>query len=136
MTVESGVFSLLAEDADLAVAMGVPADQLSGRIKRTGAAIDISSPFLIIRWEESPLFGNLGVLGFTLRAHDRDKTYDRIGQMLEAAKRRLTAVVHERGITQVDWKGRSADLVDDGYKTLTRYDTYVAAAGLATREEV
>lgn len=135
MSVESGVFSLLSGTEDLAVAMGVPTDQLAGRILRTGAADDLPAPCLVIRWEPSSLLGNLGLHSFTLRGHVRDDSFDAIDAMLDVAKARLTAVVHESGITQVDWRGRSADLVDDGYKTLTKYDTYVVAAGLATRGE-
>lgn len=135
MTVESGVFALLSADEDLAAVAGVTGPELPGRILRAGAAKDIPAPCLIIRWEIPPLIGNLGTHSFTLRAHDRDESYDRITAMLERAKAVLTAVVHQQGITQIDWRGRSPDLVDDGYETLTKYDTYVVAAGLATRGE-
>lgn len=131
MTVESGVFTILSASADLAVAAGVPLSQLPDLINRTGV-IDPPNRFITIRWEEPTLFGNLGTPGFTLRVHDRDRTYGWIDAVLEAAKSTLTAVVHEHGITQVDWRGRSPDLVDDGYGTLTKYDTYVVAAGLTT----
>lgn len=136
MSVESGVFSLLSSDADLAAALGLTPDVLPARLYRAGAANDPVPPFLSIRWEIPTLAGRLGTYGFTLRAHDRDLTYDRITAALDRAKAILTAVVHQQGITQVDWQGRSPDLFDDGYRTLTKYDTYVVAAGLTTREEV
>lgn len=135
MSVESGVFSLLVATEDLATAMGLAPEVLASRIRRAGAADDIPSPCLVVRWEAPTLLGNLATPSFTLRAHVRDDSYDVIDDLLNIAKTRLTAVVHEFGITQIDWRGRSPDLVDDGYKTLTKYDTYVVAAGLATRGE-
>lgn len=132
MTVESGVFTILSTSVDLAAAAGVPLAQLPDLLYRAGAAVDTPERWLAVRWEEPTLTGPVGTYGFTLRAHDRDRTYDWIVDVLEAAKAALTAVVHQQGITQVDWRGRSADLLDDGYGTLTKYDTYVVAAGLAT----
>ena len=136
MSVESGVFSILSSSADLAAAAGVTPDVLPGLLHRAGSAVDMPDRWLAIRWEIPALSGNLGTYSFTLRAHDRDQTYDWITACLDAAQAALTAVVHQEGITQVDWRGRSPDLFDDGYKTLTKYDTYVVAAGLATRKEV
>lgn len=136
MTVESGVFTLLSSSDALATAAGVLLADLPSHVIRSGAVIDPPVPFLAIRWEEPAMTGRLGAYGLTLRAHDRDLSYDRISAMLNAAKKVLTAVVHQQGITQVDWRGRSPDLADDGYKTLTRFDTYVVLGGMATREEV
>lgn len=135
MSVESGVFSILSADEDVAAALGLTAGQLPGHILRAGAADDIPTPCLVILWEETPLFGNLGTYSFTLRGHVRDDSYERISGALDAAKATLTAVMHREGISQIDWRGRSPDLIDDGYKTLTKYDRYVVAAGLATRGE-
>ena len=128
--------TLLVGGQTIADAAGLNLSDLPNHVYRTGAAVDPVAPFLVIRWEPTILTAPLGLYGFTLRAHDRGESYDRVDAMLEAAKALLTAVVHQQGITQIDWRGRSPDLVDDGYRTLTRYDTYVAAAGLATREEV
>ena len=135
MTVESGVFTILSTDADLAAAAEVSLDLLSGIVLRSGAVVDPPDRWLAVRWEEPTLTGRVGTYGFTLRAHDRDQTYAWITDVLEAAKSTLTAVVHQHGITQIDWRGRSPDLLDDGYRTLTKFDTYVAAAGLTTRKE-
>jgi hypothetical protein len=132
VTVESGVFAILSTSADLAAAAGVALPQLPPLILRAGSVVDGPDRWLAVRWEEPTLFGNLGNPRFTLRAHDRDRTYTWIDAVLNAAKTTLTAVVHQQGITQVDWRGRSPDLVDDGYGTLTKYDTYVVAAGLNT----
>lgn len=131
MTVESGVFTILSTSADLAAAADVPLGQLPEVVRRAGA-VDPPDRWLAIRWEEPNMVGNLGTPRFTLRAHDRDQSYSWIDAVLEAAKTVLTEVVHQHGITQVDWIGRSSDLVDDGYETLTKYDTYVVAAGLNT----
>lgn len=132
MTVESGVYTILSTSADLAVAAGVSVDQLPALVVRAGAAVDMPERWLALRWVTPVLTGPLGMHSFELRVHDRDRTYDWITGCLEAAKAELTAVVHREGITQIDWRGRSPDLVDDGYGTLTKYDTYVVAAGLAT----
>lgn len=132
MSVESGIFAILSGSVDLAAAAGVPLAQLPSMIKRAGAAVDVPDRWLAVRWEPTVLTGRMGTYAFTLRAHDRDQSYGWITDVLEAAKGALTAVTHEQGITQVDWQGRSPDLADDGYKTLTKYDSYVVAAGLDT----
>lgn len=132
MTVESGIFAILGGSVDLAAAAGVPLGQLPALIGRAGAAVDIPDRYIVVRWETPTLAGRLGTYTFTLRVHDRDQSYNWITDVLEAAKGVLTAVTHQEGITQIDWVGRSPDLVDDGYKTLTKYDTFVVAAGLTT----
>jgi hypothetical protein len=135
VTAEIGVFSLLSTHAPLATALGVLPAALPASIYRSGAADNPPvDHFIVIRWETPDLRGSAGLLSFTLRVHDRDNTYNRITACLDAAKAKLTGVVHEHGIAQIDWRGRSPDLFDDGYQTLTRFDTYVVVAGLRTRE--
>jgi hypothetical protein len=135
VTAQTGVFSLLSADGELAALMEIPVDQLLDRVIRTGHT-DIPNVCLVVRWESPTLDGLVGLQQFTLRAHERSESYARIDALLDRAKVILTSVVHQYGITQIDWRGRSPDLVDDGYRTLTRYDTYFVAAGLRTREEV
>lgn len=132
MSAETGVYAILSGSADLAAAAGVPPEQLPELVRRAGA-IDPPDRWLAIRWEEPTLYGPLGTPRFTLRAHDRNQeSYSWVDGVLNAAKRTLTAVVHQHGITQIDWSGRSPDLIDDGYRSLTKYDTYVVLAGLTT----
>jgi hypothetical protein len=131
MSVESGVFTLLSTNADLAALMGVALPELGGYVYRTGRAIDPPDVFVAIRWEENPApVAFLTTQGLTIRAHSREGSYELIDGMLDRCKTILTSTVHFQGITQVDWRGRSPDLFDDGYRTATRYDTYVVAGGI------
>lgn len=134
MSIESGVYAILSTDPELAAWFQVPADQLASHVYRAGAAVDPPDHFLVIRWEDTAgAPGTFRALpGMTLRAHHRSRSYELVDGILDLCKNILTAVVHEQGITQIDWRGRSPDLFDDGYGTATRFDTYAVAGGIAT----
>lgn len=83
--------------------------------------------FLIIRWDPSTkVFGTTGTDRFSIWAHDRQRDYGRIAEVLERLKNLVPAQVHLRGadgwvLTTADWLGEGPDLYDPGYETLTRY---------------
>jgi len=124
------VYSLLVGDTELS-ALGIGASN----IFPSNATDDppATQPFLFIRWEEtSPRWGlsnSPGKTSMSLWAHDHGGSYNRINLILERCKEILEAASHVVGsdgyiLTQVDWRGASGDLVDDGYKTLTRNHGY------------
>lgn len=87
-------------------------------------------PFITIRW------GNVarGVGASHRRyvdvwAHDRNRDYDRIDDILTRVAKLFSAIearATEKGsITQIDWQGESPDLRDDGYDTVTRNSTFL-----------
>lgn len=135
MTAQTGIFNILSTDPELATLLEVPVALLSEKVLRAGKK-DIPDLCLVVRWEGDALTSPIALAQFTLRAHERSESYMKIDALLDRAKALLTAVVHQQGIAQVDWRGRSPDLIDDGYRTLVRYDTYFVAAGLKVREEV
>ena len=91
-------------------------------------------PFVNLRWEEKPKsFGFHGRERMSIRVHDEPGSYDRIRQSLDEIRDAVTSAVHVDGgdgetITQCDWEGRSADLYDDGFGTITKYDTYTVVS--------
>ncbi len=89
-----------------------------------------SSQFVIARFEEKEqAFADIGTRKLTVWFHDRQKTYDVIDSMLGLVKGAMVNAVHVPGsdgftLTQVDWRGDSADLYDDGFRTVTRFSSY------------
>lgn len=87
-------------------------------------------PFIILRWEEvERQFGLKGKERLSIWVHDTPGDYGRILSILDLIKAALADAVHVAGadgytLTVADWAGRSADLYDDGYKTITKYDSY------------
>lgn len=83
-------------------------------------------PFVVMRWENRPKsFGDRGVQGLTVWVHDQPGDYTRVDKMLAEIRSVLTSMVHVAGVdgmtvTQIDWTGDSADLWDDGFRTITR----------------
>lgn len=80
-------------------------------------------PFAILRWEEhNYTFGRaLGPQKLAVWVHDSRNDYQRINEELDKIEDVLTAMVHVGSVSQVKLLGRSADLYDDGFKTITRY---------------
>lgn len=104
---------------------------LSASIYAAEAADDITAwPFLTLRW------GNIAKgVGPSKRqyldvwAHDRNKDYVRIDNILLRVEKLFSAVgasnADEGWITQIDWQSGSPDLRDDGYDTVTRNSTFL-----------
>lgn len=127
----AAVYSLLVGDTTLS-ALGITAATIF-----TSNSIDDApetSPFVIIRWEETQtrwgLAGSPGPTSMTLWAHDHGGSYARINAILQRCKEILDAAVHVAGsdgyvLTLADWRGTSPDLVDDGFKTITRNHAWV-----------
>lgn len=122
----AAVYGLLVGDTTLS-ALGITA----GTIFPTNTIDDAprDTAFLVVRWEETTprwgLSGSPGATDLTLWAHDHGGSYARINAILKRCKEILEPAAHVAGsdnqvLTQADWRGDSADLYDDGYRTLTR----------------
>ncbi len=123
----SAVLQLLQTDAILGTVYGIneqkvwPAQALDTAPRK--------GPFLILRWEERVVqrggFGAKDTL--TVWAHvAREVTTDfgMINEILERVEEIMLSAVHVVGVdgvlTMVDYNGRSPELNDEGYKTITR----------------
>lgn len=90
--------------------------------------------FVIIRWDPTTVaFGAHGTDRFTVWAHDKEKDYGRITQVLNRCRVLIPAQTHLRGadgwvLTTADWLGEGPDLYDGGYETLTRYADFQAVS--------
>lgn len=86
--------------------------------------------FIIVRWgEHTQAFAQRGPRRVNIWFHDRDQDYMKIDDAVKVVKGLLDGAVHVVGtdgwvITQADWRGDSQDLIDDGFKTQTRYSGY------------
>lgn len=131
---KAAVYSLLVGDTELS-ALGITAGTIFG----SNATDDPprTSPFLFIRWaERTPRWGMSGQPGkarMELWAHDHGGSYNRIDAILWRCKEILDAAIQVDGsdgwvLTQANWRGESPELVDDGYKTLTRNHGYEVAS--------
>lgn len=83
--------------------------------------------FLVIRWEPTDVaFKNRGTDRVSIWAHDRQRDYGRISDILGHLRDRIPQEVHRPGadgwiLTTAEWLGEGPDLFDGGYDTLTRY---------------
>jgi hypothetical protein len=86
-------------------------------------------PFLILRWQERPMRGNLqGPQILTVWAHlpREDSTdYAALDSILRRSTEVLTAMEHVDGVdgyivTSIRATGEGGDLVDPGYNTITK----------------
>lgn len=89
--------------------------------------------FLIVRWDpRTAAFGKTGSDRFTIWAHDRERDYGRITDILNRLSDLIPAQIHLKGedgwtLTEASWLGEGPDLYDGGYETLTRYADFQAA---------
>lgn len=88
--------------------------------------------FGILQWEET--VKDVRPLELvTLWVHDVPGTYDRIRAALTQIEDALAGAYHIPGsdgwtLTMADWRGRSPDLYDDGYKTVTKNTAFTIVA--------
>lgn len=129
MSARASVYSLLVGDTTLS-ALGYTASTIY-----PSQAPDTPStmPFIVLRWEEQTsrwgIKNEPGKQVLTIWCHDKGGSYDRINAGLNRVKEILEVAVHVDGadgvtLTQADWRGNSADLYDDGFKTITRNSAY------------
>lgn len=130
MTARAAVYSLLVGDSTLS-ALGIGVSNIFSSNGTDDPPAD--QPFLFIRWGLTQtrwgVANQPGKTFMELWAHDHGGSYARINAILERCKEILEPATHVVGsdgyvLTQVDWRGTSEDLVDDGYKTLTRNHGY------------
>lgn len=90
-------------------------------------------PFLILRWEERPMRGNLqGPQILTVWAHwpKEDSTdYSKLDEILKRITDVLVAMEHVNGgdgniVTSVRFTGYGRDLLDPGYQTITKNSAF------------
>ena len=129
MSARAAVFSLLAPDGTLQ-SLGVP----YGNIWPAQAVDTLprSAKSLILRWEEeTPAFGVTGAQVLTIWAHCPRETstdFAPLDAILNRVTEILTSATHIAGadgtLTCVDYNGKSPDLNDEGYKTITKNAAY------------
>lgn len=139
------IVSTLKADPTLVSLLGT-VDDVTGdkRIISSGAAgvpgstgVEIAKPFVIVRAGDSAraligLDGNTNAETYLIWAHDRPGSYESV---IGPALLRIRALLDRREgiyvsptvrVTCCTWEGDSADLLDDGFGTATRYGSYRA----------
>lgn len=129
MTARGSVFQLLSNDVELA---GLGVQNTYGANSVDAPAEDL---FLIIRFEDKQrAFGRRGAERMAVWAHDSSGgDYGRIDAVLERVKDLVESVVHHEGpdgwtLTTATWAQDGPDLVDDGYKTVTRWAEFAVVS--------
>lgn len=133
MSARAAVYSLLATDGDLqdlGVAYGNiwPAQAMDTAPR--------NSRFLILRWEEETVaFKRVGREVLTVWAHCPRETstdFTPLDAILNRVTEILTSATHAEGadgvLTCVDYNGKSPDLNDEGYKTITKNAAYTVVS--------
>lgn len=90
------------------------------------ARID-AKPFIIIRMMPSTIAVKEGIAyktGAQIWAHDAPGSYVRIDSVLSAVTGALSGVVALPGAVRCTAQGRSQDLADDGFDTITKYASF------------
>lgn len=78
-------------------------------------------PFLVTAWaDDRNVWGRPGRRDLLVWAHDEGGDYARIDAILERVRILLVAMIHQGGVTLVEFTGGSPDLYDDGFRTITR----------------
>jgi hypothetical protein len=128
MASRAAVQSLLQDDPIL-IGLGVGA--VYGANAVDTPAEDL---FLIVSWNVKDLaFKSTATTRLTVWAHDKDRDYGRIADVLRRVRDVLLDAVHVAGadgwtLTLVEWDGEGPDLFDEGYNTVTRYSDFVVAS--------
>lgn len=127
MTRRETVYAILAEDVVLDEPGTLMAEGLQTDDVWNIEAIDNPErrkPFLVIAWAENPTatasWSRARRRDLLVWAHDDSADYLRIDRILERVKSLLVGTVHRGGVSQVLFQGGSADLYDDGFRTITR----------------
>lgn len=122
MTMRETIYTLLTTDTELAT-LGIAI----GSVWNIEAVDnpDRGTPFVVTAWAEQPRTAGNGWATTHRRdvliwAHDTGGDYSRIDRILERVRILLVDLIHEGGISQVDYSGASPDLYDDGFRTITR----------------
>lgn len=135
MRAHAAVLGLLAYDPVLQSVYGLNLNNIW-----PAQSVDVvprKKPFIILRWEEETLqrggFGRREVL--TVWAHEARESstdYGRINEILDRVEEILMGSIHISGVdgvlTQVTYNGRSGELNDEGYKTITRNAAFTVGA--------
>lgn len=125
----AAVYSLLVGDTQLS-ALGIDAGSV---FSNHGTDDPPRKPFMILRWEETQarwgLRNSPGKQVLTIWVHDQSGSYGRINLVLKRVQEILANAFQVEGsdgrvLTQADWRGDSADLWDDGFRTITRNSAY------------
>lgn len=133
MSARAAVYSLLAADGQLQ-ALGLPYGnvwpaQSMDTAPRNGR-------FLILRWEEETIaFGQTGSEVLTVWAHcprEMSTDFAPLDAILNRVTEVLTSATHVTGadgaLTCVQYNGKSPDLNDEGYKTITKNAAYTVVS--------
>lgn len=128
MPARAALQTLLEEDVELAE-IGVSAVYPTNSVDTPAEDL-----FVVIRWDPTTrAFGATGSDRVQIWAHDTQRDYGRIAQVLERLKVLLPATVHLQGadgysLTTAEWNGEGPDLFDGGYNTVTRYADFTVVS--------
>lgn len=136
MSARAAVYSLLATDGELQ-SLGVAYGNIW-----PGQTLDTAprnSRFLVLRWEEVSVVFRGDIVAerevLTIWAHcprEISTDFAPLDAILNRATEILASAVHVTGddgtITCVDYNGKSPDLNDEGYKTITKNAAYTVVS--------
>ena len=91
--------------------------------------------FIVIRWgQDNPVaYQGKASNTVTIWFHSKGQDYGPIDKAMERVKAMLADVVHRVGddgwtMTIAEWNGDSADLIDDGFGTITRNSAFTVVS--------
>jgi hypothetical protein len=128
MPARAALQTLLEEDPEL-LEIGVQAVYPTNAVDTPGEDL-----FIVIRWDPTTVaFGTTGSDRVQIWAHDTQRDYGRIGQVLDRLKTLITDTVHLQGadgwwLSTAEWNGEGPDLFDGGYNTVTRYADFTVVS--------
>jgi hypothetical protein len=130
MVARAALVAILSSDAEL-TSLGLTADDFYG--PNSADSPNLERPFFVIRLDDATkAFVGHGAYVITLWAHTsraRGNDMSTIDSMLSRARELLQAAEHVAGadgwtLTSASWQGDSADFVDDGFNTNTRFSRW------------
>lgn len=134
MTARAAVHTILTTDA----ASAAPGSLGDLGVQHVYAANAVDTPaeacFVVIRWGDTQRsFGTRGPGLVTVWAHDTDRDYGRITDVLARVRALLTTAVHVAGadgwtLTAADWRSDGPDVFDPAYGTCCRWSEFTTAS--------
>lgn len=127
MTIRESVYSVLSADMLSDEAGSLKSEGLTDDDVWNIESVDNperQKPFLVIAWAAQPrIAGSWSTRhrrDLLVWAHDDRPDYLRIDRILERVRTLLVGLIHQGGISQVEYTGGSPDLYDNGFRTCTR----------------
>ncbi len=135
MRAHAAVLGLLAYDPVLQSVYGINLNKIWPA--QSVDTVPRKNPFILLRWEEETMqkggFGRREVLTVWVHeARESSTDFGRINEILDRVEEILMGAISVSGVdgvlTQVTYNGRSGELNDEGYKTITRNAAFTVGA--------